>query len=62
MIDTVMISEVIKIDISQLVETGDNIDKIEVEQGMNKNYRGGNFRGKSRMYQDFKRQNNRGCT
>ena len=36
MIDTVMISEVNKIDIGQIVETGDNIDKIEVNQGMKK--------------------------
>ena len=36
MIDTVMISEVIRIDIDQIVETGDSIDKIEVDQGMTK--------------------------
>ena len=36
MIDEVMASEVIKIDIGQIVEAGDSIDKIEVEQGMNK--------------------------
>ena len=36
MIDAVMISEVIKIDIGQIVETGDSIDKKEVDQGMNK--------------------------
>ena len=34
MIDAVLISEVI-IDIGQIVETGDSIDKIEVDQGMN---------------------------
>ena len=31
MIDAVMISEVIKIDTGQIVETGDSIDKIEVD-------------------------------
>ena len=31
-----MISDVIKIDIGQIVETGDSIDKIEVDQGANK--------------------------
>ena len=36
MMDTVMISEIIKIGTGQIVETGDNIDKIEVDQGMNK--------------------------
>ena len=36
MIDAVMINEVIKIDIDQIVETGDSADKIEVEQGLNK--------------------------
>ena len=36
MIDVVMISEVITIDIGQIVETGDNIIKTEVDQGMNK--------------------------
>ena len=36
MIDAVMISEVIKIDTGQIVETGDSIDKTEVDQGMNK--------------------------
>ena len=37
MIDAVIISEVIKIETGQIVETGDNIDKIEIDQGMNKN-------------------------
>ena len=36
MIDTVMISEIIKIDIGQIVEARDSIDKVEVDQGMNK--------------------------
>ena len=36
MIDAVMISEVIKIDIGQIVETEVSIDKIEVDQGMHK--------------------------
>ena len=36
MVDAVMISEVIKIDTGQIVETGDSIHKIEVDQGMNK--------------------------
>ena len=31
------ISEIIKIDIGQIVETGDSTDKIEVHQGMKKN-------------------------
>ena len=31
-----MISEVIKIYVGQIVETEDSIDKIEVDQGMNK--------------------------
>ena len=36
MIDAVMISKIIKIDTGQIVETGDSMDKIEVDQGMNK--------------------------
>ena len=36
MIDAIMISEVIRIDIGQMVETGDSIDKMEVDPGMNK--------------------------
>ena len=36
MIDIVLISKVIKIDIGQLVETGDSIIKIEADQDMNK--------------------------
>ena len=36
MIDAVMISEIIKINTGQIVETGDGIDKAEVDQGMNK--------------------------
>ena len=36
MIDAVLISKVIKIDIGQIVETGGSIDKIELDQGMNK--------------------------
>ena len=36
MIDTVMINEVIKIDIGQIMETGDSTDKTEVDQGLNK--------------------------
>ena len=36
MIDTSLISEVINIDTGQIEETGDSIDKIEVDQGMNK--------------------------
>ena len=31
-----MISEVIRIDIGQIVETGDSIDKMEVDQGISK--------------------------
>ena len=36
MIDAVMISEIIKIDTGQIVETGDSIDKMEVDQSMDK--------------------------
>ena len=36
MIDAVKISEVIRIDIDQIMKTGDSIDKIEVDLGMNK--------------------------
>ena len=36
MIDAVMISEVIRIDIGEIVETGYSIDKVEVDQGMKK--------------------------
>ena len=36
MIDTVIISEIIKIATGQIVETGDSTDKIEVDQGKNK--------------------------
>ena len=36
MTDAIMISEVIRTDISQIVEAGDCLDKAEVDQGMNK--------------------------
>ena len=36
MIDVIMISEDIKIDTGQIMDTGDSIDKIQVDQGMNK--------------------------
>ena len=36
MLDAVMISEVIKINAGQIVETGDSTDKIEVDKGINK--------------------------
>ena len=36
MTDAIMISEVIRIDIDQIVETGDNINKTEADPGMNK--------------------------
>ena len=36
MTDAVMISKVIRIDIGQTVETGDSIDKTEVDTGMHK--------------------------
>ena len=36
MIDAFMRSEVIRIDIGWIVKTGDTIDKIEVDLGMNK--------------------------
>ena len=36
MIDALMIYEVIRIDIGQIVETGDSVDKTEVDLGMNK--------------------------
>ena len=52
MIDAVMTSKVIKIDIGQTVETGDSIDKIEVDQGINKIIRGGNVRCTTRTYQN----------
>ena len=34
MMDTIMISKIIKTDIGQIVETEDSIDKIEVDQDM----------------------------
>ena len=36
MIDAVMISKVVRIDIDQIVETGDSIGKTEADPGMNK--------------------------
>ena len=36
MIEAIMISEIIKIDIGQIVETRDSINKKGVDQGMNK--------------------------
>ena len=36
MTDTIMISKVIRINIDQIVETGDSIEKTEVGLGMNK--------------------------
>ena len=36
MIDAIIVSKVIRIDIGQIVKTGDSIDKIEVGLGMNK--------------------------
>ena len=36
MTDAIMISDVIRINIYQIVETGDSIDRIEVGLGMNK--------------------------
>ena len=36
MTDAIMISEVIRINIGQIVETGDSIDRTEVGLGMNK--------------------------
>ena len=36
MVDAVMISEIIKIDTGQIVETGDSTDKLEVDQCINK--------------------------
>ena len=36
MTDAIMISEIIRINIDQIVETGDNIDRTEVGLGMNK--------------------------
>ena len=36
MIDAVMTSEIIKINTGQIVETGDSLVKIEVDQGINK--------------------------
>ena len=60
MIDVVMISEIIKIDTGQIMETGDSIDKIEDINYRGKNYRGGNFRDNTRTYQNFERKNSRG--
>ena len=54
MIDAIIISEIIRIGIGQIVKTGDSIDRIEVDLDM---YRRGNFRGNARI---FDRQNNRG--
>ena len=36
MIDAIMIDEIIQIDTGQIVETGDSIDKIEIDQVRNK--------------------------
>ena len=36
MADAIMISEVIRINVDQIVETGDNIDRTEVCLGVNK--------------------------
>ena len=36
MIDAVIISEVLRIDLDQIVETEDSIDKMDVDQGMHK--------------------------
>ena len=58
-IEVFMIDEVIRID-SQIVKTGDSIDKTEVDLGMKKIYRRGNFRGNVKVHQNFERQNSRG--
>ena len=52
----------IKIGTDQIVEIGEfNLTaKVEIDQGMNKTYRRENFRGNSRSYQNFGRQNSRG--
>ena len=47
-------------DIGQIVEIGDSIDKIEVDQGMNKIIQEETVRGNVRTYQNFERQNSRG--
>ena len=60
MIDTVMISEVVKIDIGQIVEMRRQYRQDRGRPKYKQNYRGGNFRGKARMYQNFERQNNKG--
>ena len=46
-----MMSEVIRIDIDQIVETGDGIGKTEADPGMNKII--GKFRGNTRTHQNF---------
>ena len=60
MIDVVMISEVIKIDTGQIVETGDSIGKIEVNQGMNKIIEEEILDVMQEHCQYFERQNSRG--
>ena len=55
--DTIIISEVIRMDIGQTVKTGDSIDRNEVGLGMNKIIGEVNFRDNAR---NFDRQNRRG--
>ena len=60
MIDTVMINEVIKIDMGQTVETGGQYRQDRGRPRYEQNYKGENFRGNERMYQNFERKNSRG--
>ena len=60
MADTIKTSEVIRIDIDQLVETGDSIGKTEADQGIHKIIRRGKSGGIERMNQNFERQSSRG--
>ena len=55
-----MISEVIKIDIGKIVERGDSIDKIEVDQGMNKIMEEEILEVMQEHTKIFERQNSRG--
>ena len=61
MTDAIMICEIIKVGTDQIIVTEQiSIDKIEIDQGMKKNYRRGNCRGNVRTYQNLGRQSSRG--
>ena len=57
MTQVIIIEEIIKISTDQKAETGvfNLVDKVEVDQGMNKIIGRGNFKGKVRTYQNFGR-------